>query len=62
MRTAVVIFYWICAVLLIVISVHAELHREGKPDNKNSAFAYITCASTIARAEAVPPERSSLLP
>lgn len=41
MRTAVILFYWLCAVLLVVLSIHAEfhspeLHSEGKTHKKNS--------------------------
>jgi hypothetical protein len=36
MRMAVVIFYWGCAALLILLSVHAEVHKDGKSDKKDS--------------------------
>jgi hypothetical protein len=36
MRAAVVIFYWVCAVVLIAISVHAELHKDAKLNEENS--------------------------
>jgi hypothetical protein len=36
MRIAVVIFYWLCAALLIALTAHAELHKARKSDKKNS--------------------------
>jgi hypothetical protein len=36
MRAAVVVFYWVCAAALIAISVHAELHKDAKLNEKNS--------------------------
>ncbi len=36
MRMAVVIFYWGCAAVLILLSVHAELHKDGKSDKNAS--------------------------
>ena len=36
MRMEVVIFYWGCAALLILLSVHAEVHKDGKSDKDAS--------------------------
>jgi len=35
MRTAVIIFYWLCAIFLIILSLHAEYTGEDKSGNQH---------------------------